>query len=508
MPKTEVAPLLEATHVRKQYGSVVALADASITIRPGEVMALLGQNGAGKSTLVGILSGRVRSDAGQLSFDGQAISGHELARQGSPVAVVQQELSLVPTMTVGQNVFLANLDIGRVYGERKAARMARPYLAKAGLGDLDPLTPAGRLSVGEQQLVELARALARNARLLILDEPTAALSEPEIARVLAVVRDLKAQGVSVLYISHRLNEVIEIADRATIVRDGRSLEAIEGDEMRLERIIELMLGRKLEALYPSGERVVTGEEVLRLENVTAAGIDRPVSLKINRGEIHGLAGQLGSAAGAVIEVIAGVRPLTGGTIFLHGEPVAIGNPRRAKAEGIAYCSGDRKLDGIFGVRSVQDNLSAPGLSSVAWGGWILPRRERALAQDLAGAFAVTSGRMPYPVESLSGGNQQKVVLGKWLGIQPSVLLINEPTRGVDVGARSDIYAHLQELADGGLTILFTSSEADEVIGLADVVSSFFRGTFVRTRPARDLSSGELEHELSTAPALVETMGNR
>ena len=502
----ETPPLLQATHVRKQYGSVVALADASITIRAGEVMALLGQNGAGKSTLVGILSGRTRADAGQLTFDGRPISGHELARQGSPVAVVQQELSLVPTMTVGQNVFLANPDIGRVYGERKAARLARPYLATAGLGALDPLTLAGRLSVGEQQLVELARALARHARLLILDEPTAALSEPEIARVLAVVRDLKARGVSVLYISHRLNEVIEIADRVTIVRDGRSLEAIEGDELHLERIIELMLGRKLEALYPTGERAFGSTEVLRLENVTAAGIDAPVSMTINRGEIHGFAGQLGSAAGALIEVIAGVRPLTGGTISLQGEPVSISSPRRAKAAGVAYCSGDRKLDGIFGVRSVQDNLSAPALGSVAWGGWIRPRRERALAHDLAGAFAVTPGRMPYPVESLSGGNQQKVVLGKWLGIRPAVLLINEPTRGVDVGARSDIYTHLRALADGGLTIVFTSSEADEVIGLADVVSSFFRGTFVRTSPARDLSSADLEHELSTPPALVQSIG--
>ncbi len=499
------APILEALHVRKQYGSVVALADASISIDPGEVVALVGQNGAGKSTLVGILSGQVRPDEGELRFDGKPIDSHELGKQGSPVAVVRQELSLVPTMSVGQNVFIANHDIGRWYSARTAARKARPFLEMAGLGELDPLTPAGRLSVGEQQLVELARALARHARVLILDEPTAALSDPEIARVISIVRDLKAQGRSVVYISHRLDEVMRIADRVAVVRDGRSLDSLEGEAIQLERIIEKMLGRRLEALYPTGNREFGSDELLRLENVMTDGLSHPVSITVRHGEIHGLAGQLGSAAAVLLEVIAGIRPLTDGAIYIGGRRVAVSSPRQAKAAGIAYCSGDRKLDGSFGVRSVQENLTAPGLRSVARGGWILPRAERALAQSLAGAFSVTSGRMGYPVDSLSGGNQQKVVLAKWLGIEPALFLINQPTRGVDVGARADIYRHLQDLADGGLTIVFTSSETEEVIGLADVVSTFYRGSYLRTERAALLDSTALEHELAGAPVVSQPL---
>jgi ribose transport system ATP-binding protein len=496
--------LLEARHVSKRYGAVTALADASITLRRGEVMALLGQNGAGKSTLVSLLCGQQRIDSGELRYDGSPISAADLARIGSPVAVVQQEISLVPTMSVGENVFLGNASIGNWYSARTAAKRARPFLEMAGVGDIDPRIPAGRLSIGEQQLVELARALAREAQVVILDEPTAALSDPEIERVLAAVADLKKQNRAIVYISHRLDEVVKIADRVTIVRDGQSLEPLNGEDVRLERIIELMLGRKLEALYPESDRKPGHDELLRLENVTADGIDQPVSLAIAMGEIHGLAGQLGSAAAVLLEVIAGVRPLTSGSIYLRGQRLTSSNPAQAKRAGIAYCSGDRKLDGIFGVRSVQENLSAPGLTTVARAGWILKKAERKLSRSLADTFGVTAGRMGFSVESLSGGNQQKVVLAKWLGIEPALLLINEPTRGVDVGARSDIYRHLQRLADSGLTILFTASEADEVVGVADVVSSFYRGTYLGTDRASQLESERLEHMLSnppTSPAL-------
>ena len=491
---------LAARGVKKRYGAVVALAHADIEIRGGEVMGLLGQNGAGKSTLTKILSGHLRADAGELTLMGKHVSAHDLVRPGSGIAIMQQELSIVPTLSVGQNVFLGSSGLGRWAGPRTAARRAVEFLELAGLGHVDPRAPAGRLSVGEQQLVELARALARDARILILDEPTAALSDPEIRRVLDVVKGLRDQGRAIVYISHRLDEVLDLVDRVTVVRDGRTQPPILREGLELRTLITQMLGRPLEAMYPPGCAAALDRDVLRLNGVLAPGLDAPVSLSVRAGEIVGLAGQLGSGAPALLEAIVGVRPLTAGTLELEGVVTRPRGPRQATASGIAYCSDDRKLDGLFGVRPVQENLSALSLNRCSTAGWIQPREERRLADELATSFGVQPGRMGVRANSLSGGNQQKVALAKWLGIGPRMLLVNEPTRGVDVGARADIYTYIRSLADEGLAVMFASSDGDEVLGLADSVASFYRGTLVRIERAADLDLATLTHDLSAPPS--------
>jgi ribose transport system ATP-binding protein len=493
-------PFLAARGVQKRYGAIVALAHADIEIRGGEVMGLLGPNGAGKSTLTKILSGRLRPDGGQVTLMGKPAGVHDLARPGSGIVMMEQELSIVPTMSVGQNVFLGNPALGRWSGPRQAARRAAPFLDMAGVGHLDSMVAAGRLSVGEQQLVELARALARDAQILILDEPTAALSDPEIQRVLEVVGGLRGQGRAIVYISHRLDEVMELVDRVTVVRDGRTEPAMPRAGLKLESLITQMLGRPLETMYPAKAAADAKHEVLRLDGVLARGLDAPVSLSLKAGQIVGLAGQLGSGAPALLEAIAGVRPLLAGALLLADAPAKFRGPRQATAAGIAYCSGDRKRDGLFAVRSVQENLSALSLRTCSRAGWVVPRQEMRLAEDLAARFGVDAGRMRFPVSSLSGGNQQKVALGKWLGIRPRVLLVNEPTRGVDVGARADIYRYIRALADEGLAVMFASSDGDEVLGLADSVVSFYRGTVVRAEPATDVDLATLTHDLSAPPA--------
>jgi ribose transport system ATP-binding protein len=491
--------------VKKRYGAVVALANADIEIRGGEVMGLLGQNGAGKSTLTKILSGFLKADEGELTLMGKRVSSQDLARPSSGIAIMQQELSIVATVSVAQNVFMGSSRLGRWSSPRRAAQSAAEFLEMAGVAHVDPLEPAGRLSVGEQQLVELARALARDAQILILDEPTAALSDVEIRRVLDVVKSLRERGTAIVYISHRLDEVMELVDRVTVVRDGRTQPAMDRAEMTLEALICEMLGRPLEAMYPPRSTRTHSREVLRLDHVLAPGLEEPVSLTARAGEIVGLAGALGSAAPAVLEAIVGVRPLTSGLFELDGAPVRPRGYRQAVAAGIAYCSGDRKLDGLFGVRPVRENLSALSLGRCSRAGWILPHAEQRLADELAQSFGVQAGRMSLRANSLSGGNQQKVALAKWLGIRPRVLLVNEPTRGVDVGARAEIYSYIRRLADEGLAVIFASSDCDEVLGLADFVVSFYRGTLVRAQPAIKVDLSTLTHDLSAPPARSSEM---
>jgi ribose transport system ATP-binding protein/rhamnose transport system ATP-binding protein len=376
----------------------------------------------------------------------------------------------------------------------------KPYLELVGLGDIDPGTTAGKLSVAHRQLVEIARLLSRNAQILILDEPTAALSDVEIEKVTSVVTKLAREGRSIIYVTHRLGEVFEIGDRVTIFRNGASFEPVAVKDLSVETLIERLLGRRLEQMFPD-RAAAFGETVLSIRNLVAPGLSRPVSLDLRAGEILGLAGQLGSGANAILRASAGVEPQTAGSIQLRGKTLHSRSMRDAMRSGIAYCSDDRKRDGIFAVRKLSENLTAPSIDKITVAGLINRKRENEMSRRLAEFFEISLARLGSQAGKLSGGNQQKVALGKWLGIEPSILLVEEPTRGVDVGARAEIYRHLRKLADQGLAIIFSSSDNQEVLGLADTVATFFRGHLVRVAPAVEIEHSGLLRDVTHPESL-------
>jgi ribose transport system ATP-binding protein len=477
MPSDDV--VLRMRGISKRYGSVTALQGVDFTLAGGEVMALLGENGAGKSTLVKILAGLERADSGTIEIGGEAVrlrSPSQSLQAG--VAYVTQELSIVAPLSVAENICLGGSHQSPIWTNRRLDKWVRPFLQSVGLDHVPSSTPAGSLPLAQQQLVEVARLLSRDARILILDEPTAALSDAEIEKVKAVVRRLAAEGRSIIYVTHRLGEVFEIADRVTIFRNGRSFEPVQVKTLDIDELIEHLLGRRLEQMFPERGRAF-GPVVLSLREVTAPGLRSPVSLDLRKGEILGLAGQLGSGANAVVRAVAGVVRRDGGVIMLRDRSLDPRTIRDAVAAGIAYCSDDRKRDGIFGVRNLYENFTSTALPRITVGGFLSRRREVQIATRLATIVEVASDRLDSKAGKLSGGNQQKVALGKWLGIEPSILLVEEPTRGVDVGARAEIYRHLRTLADQGLAIMFASSDNQEVLGLADSIATFFRGRLVR-----------------------------
>jgi ABC-type sugar transport system ATPase subunit len=483
--------------ISRSFGSLKALDEVDFELAPGEVMALLGENGAGKSTLVKILAGLSTPDEGTILLDGvPADLGNPRRSREAGIALAAQELSVIGPLSAAENIFLGGVPFSGAWTRRRLARAARPHLEAVGLGDLDPAAPVETLSVAERQLVEIARLLARDARILILDEPTASLSDNEIERVKRSVRGLADRGLSVVYVTHRLSEVFEIADRVTIMRNGHSLPPRPIGELTMATLIEGIIGRPLEEMYPP-RGTHLGDVVLSIDAVMAMGLAEPVSLQVRAGEIFGLAGQAGSGNGLVLRAAAGSIPVAHGRVTLDGSPLPPAHTlRQAIGRGIVFCSGDRKYDGIFNGQSVTTNLTAPALDRVSHASWINNRRERELAQEIADRFAIDRKRLPHPVQNLSGGNQQKVVLGKWLGPSPRILLVEEPTRGVDVGARAEIYGHLRSLAQEGLAILFASSDLDEVQGLSDTIGTLFRGRMIRAIAADSISKAELLEDIT------------
>ena len=459
--------LLEVSGVHKRFGGVHALRGAQLALRAGEVHALVGENGAGKSTLINILAGAIRRDSGSIVFAGEDADFRSPAEsQHRGIAVIHQELAMLPTLSVAENLFMGRMPSRLGWVDRRAMRArARELLAEVGL-DVDPATRVSDLGVSHQQLVEIAKALSMGARLLIMDEPTASLTEHETQRLLALVRQLRAAGVAIVYVSHRFAEVFAIADRVTVMRDGATVRTLETARTTPAEVVARMVGREL-AHSSSAPAGAPGEIVLELRGVSRAGSIANVSFDVRRGEIVGMAGLVGAGRSETARAIFGADPHDAGEILLDGRAVHFASPADALAAGVAMCAEDRKQLALFMDKAVRWNISIARLPAISPAGFVRRRRERALAAGFVDRLRVRTPDLATPVRQLSGGNQQKTVLARWLATEPKLLILDEPTHGVDVGAKAEIYALIRGLAAQGIAILLISSELPEILDLSD-----------------------------------------
>ena len=472
--------LLCATHVTKAYAGVQALADASLELRAGEVHALVGENGAGKSTLIKILTGAVQPDSGDITLNGQPL-GRLTPRHAKSlgIAAIYQQPALFGELTVAENIALGVEKVGR-WGRvdwSKRYRRATELLDRVG-ARIDPDTEAGSLGMAQQQLVEIARALGSDARVLILDEPTASLSRDDSDNLFRVIRELRADGVGMIYISHRLEELPTIADRVTVLRDGTTIVTRDMADVNREQLIQMMVGRELSAVFPK-RAVPIGDTVLELKGVacTHSGV-HDIDLRLRAGEIVGLSGLVGAGRSELARIIFGLTPATSGTIMVRGKTIRIGSPADAIRNGIAYVPEDRRRHGVVLEMPVSENITLAALGNLSRFGAFDFSRERALATDYARRLGVKTPSIRALVSTLSGGNQQKVALSRWLLTKPTVLMLDEPTQGIDVGAKSEIHELMMTLAEEGVAILMISSELPEILGMSDRIAVMHGGTIV------------------------------
>jgi rhamnose transport system ATP-binding protein len=494
VPNPVETPLVELLGISKSYGGVHAVEDVSFAIAPASTHALVGENGAGKSTLVKILTGVVSADEGALLVDGEPRSlGDPSAAHRLGIVAMYQDPTVFEDLTVAENVFAGRYPRRalRAVDWKTMRREAGRILGEIG-ADFAPDAPVRGLGVADRQLIEIAKALSSSARLLIMDEPTAALSLQEVDTLFAVVRRLHDRGVSVLFISHRLEEVSENTDMVTVLRDGRHVATRPTAELGHGEMIRLMVGRSLDALFPKEEAEI-GEPVLRVEGLTRRGVFSDVSFEVRRGEIVGLAGFVGSGRTEVARCIFGIDKLDSGRLQIEGRPFRPRSPRAALRRGLAYLPEDRLRQGLVQPMSIEQNTTMAVLPTITPGGILRPRRERRLTRSFMERLRIKATSPTQVVRSLSGGNQQKVVLSKWLAVQPRILILDEPTHGVDVGTKADVHRTISNLAAQGLGILLISSELPEILGMADRVLVIREGRLV----------GELSREDATQESIVQ-----
>jgi rhamnose transport system ATP-binding protein len=495
-------PRLALDQAAKAFGAVQALVDGSITLFPAEAHALVGENGAGKSTLVKLLAGVYQPDSGTLAIDGQPVvlSGPIAARDAG-ISIIYQEPTLFPDLTVAENIFMGRqpLRAGRRIDRPAMNRGAGEIFTRLGVR-LDPQRQARGLSVADQQIVEIAKALSANANVLVMDEPTAALTTVEVERLFEVIRALRREGAAVLFISHRLEEVFAICQRVTIMRDGRFVRTAAVGDITVDEVIRSMVGRDLDALFPKTQ-VPVGEVVLQVERLSREGVLHDISFSVRRGEIVALAGLVGAGRSEVARAIFGIDRRSAGRVTVRGQVLPNGSPLAAMAAGVALVPEDRRQQGLVMDLGVDRNVALASLARLSRLGLISRTRERDLAADWANRLQLKFGRLTNAVSTLSGGNQQKVVLSKWLARDPALLIIDEPTRGIDVGTKTEVHRILDGLVAGGLAVLMISSELPEVLGMADRILVMREG-----RITAELTRAEADEDLVMRAATGQLKG--
>jgi inositol transport system ATP-binding protein len=478
-------PFLRMSGISKRFPGVQALDDVNFEVAPGEIHALLGENGAGKSTLLKILSGAQQPDAGEISLGGAPVafaSPHDAQRLG--IVTIYQEFTLAPNMSVAENVFIGREPgAGPFVNWRKMAADTRAITERLGIG-LRPLALVRDLSVAEQQMVEISRALSMQSRLIVMDEPTSALSAPEVDKLFRIVRDLKAHGLSIIFVTHRLEEVMQVCDRYTVLRDGRQVGSGKVAETNVDGIIRLMVGRQLDALFAHREAAKPGDVALAIEGLsrrgkaqdqTATVLDN-VSLSVRRGEILGVAGLVGAGRTEMARAIFGADPFDVGTVAVDGKPVVIRSPRDAIGHGVGLVPEDRKQQALFLSLGVRINLSMAAHERIVRGKvFIDEAAERRMVEEFRKTLNIRMAGQEQRIADLSGGNQQKVVLARWLALRPKVLIVDEPTRGIDVGAKVEVHNLLFELARAGIAIIAISSELPEILAISDRIVTMREG---------------------------------
>lgn len=484
---------LEIRHLHKRFTGVYAIKDVSFKVGPGEVHAIVGENGAGKSTLMKMINGELTPNEGEILHNGQPIAPRSVAEaKRLGIAMIHQELSSLANMTIAQNLFLGHEEcFGRssFVKKKQMNEEARRILKEYDM-PLDPNTLVENLSVAQTQMIEIIKAVRANADIVIMDEPTSSLSSKEAEKLFQIIKDLSSKNVSIIYISHRLEEILNISDSITVLRDGQYIETLDASTVSQERLVELMVGRTLDNIYPKEEASIT-DVALEVRNLNRKGVFADVSFQVHKGEILGISGLMGAGRSEIARAIFGIDKLDGGSVLIDGREVKIRSPKDAIKNKLAMVSEDRKLYGLVLCRSIKENISLPNLWSLFKGLFIHSGKEVQEVSELKKILGIKCFNINVNTETLSGGNQQKVVLAKWLLSKPEILILDEPTRGIDVGSKFEIYKLISRLAKEGMAIVMISSELPEIIGMSDRVLVVSHGKISGEFLRNDITSGNV-----------------